>query len=166
MNGLLRWVFAGLLVFAAVLVFSTTDPSSDYVASHFDASGRADAFMSGGVYRPFMLVFVVGFPLFIVFLLAVLPRRFPRFINIPHRDYWLLPEHREQTFRFLERHALLLGCMLILFCCVVHWQVVLANAQNPPRLANGPFLVALSAFSVAVCVWVLMLTRRFRRVSQ
>lgn len=163
MPGLLRLLFATLLIFAAGFVFMTTDPSVGHIASHFDGAGRANDYMSGGNYRLFMLFFASVFPLIMVVLISGVPRVFPGITNIPNRDYWFSPERRTETLLFLEKHALAFGCMMVLFICGVHWLVMLANNRNPPQLANGPFLTMLAVFMVTVFIWLALLMRRFRK---
>lgn len=159
----LRLLFTGLLPAAAVFVYLTTDPAAGYIASHFDGTGHADAYMAGGYYRSFMIFFAAIFPLIMVVMIAGVPRLFPGSINIPNRDYWFSPEQRRGTLLFLEKHALVLGCMMVLFICGVHWLVMLANRQNPPQLANGPFLAMLAVFMAAIFIWLARLMRRFRK---
>jgi len=159
---LLTLVFIALLFTGAGFVLSTTASLPDRVASHFGAEGLANGYMTRKGYRWFMLFFTVGFPLLIVLAIAGLPRLIPQYTNIPNRDYWLAPERRAQAFDFLTTHALWFGCLLVLFICSVHWRVVQANDQQPPQLANGPFLMSLGLFLAALVVWIIMLTRQFR----
>jgi uncharacterized membrane protein len=63
------WVFLILLVSAAVFIVATSGQLPSLVASHFDAAGRPNGFMSRGGYVRFMLCFAVGLPLVVVFVL-------------------------------------------------------------------------------------------------
>jgi hypothetical protein len=157
-------VFVALLISAAVFVAVSSGYLPERVASHFGGDGYADGYMTRDGYRQFMLFFVVVFPLVLTGLIGWLPRRFPRAINIPNRDYWLAPSRREESLAFLARHALWFGCMLVVFLAGVHWLVVRANTVNPPRLANGPFLAMLVVFLAFMGVWTVALLRRFRKV--
>ena len=159
---LLTLVFIALLFTGAGFVLLTTTSLPDRVASHFGAEGHANGYMTREGYRWFMLFFTVGFPLLIVLAIAGLPRLMPQHTNLPNRKYWLAPERRTQAFDFLTIHALWFGCLLVLFICSVHWLVVQANAQHPPQLANGPFLLALGVFLAAMVVWTIGLYQRFR----
>ncbi|MGE0824318.1 MAG: hypothetical protein AB7P18_19655 [Candidatus Binatia bacterium] len=161
-RNLLTLLFVAFLAMGGAFVITTTASLPDFVASHFGASGHANGYMTREGYRWFMLFFVVGFPLFIVFMIAGLPRLMPHYTNLPNRDYWLAPERREQAFDFLTNHALWFGCLLEIFLCSVHWFVVQANTQHPPQLANGPFLMSLGLFVVALIVWISTLVRQFR----
>lgn len=159
---LLTLVFIAFLVIGAGFVLSTTASLPDRVASHFGAAGLANGYMTRAGYRWFMLFFTVGFPALMVLGIGWLPRLIPQYTNIPNRDYWLAPEQRAQAFNFLTTHALWFGCLLVIFICSVHWLVVQANTQQPPRLAHGPFLTSLGLFFAALLVWIVTLMRRFR----
>ena len=157
----LTLIFVALLFAGAAFVVSTTAALPERVASHFGTGGHADGYMTRDGYRWFMLFFTAGFPPLIVLAIAGLPRLIPQYTNIPNREYWLAPERRAQAFDFLTTHALWFGILLVLFMCAVHWLVVQANAQHPPRLANGPFLMSLGLFLAALAVWIVTLTRQF-----
>ena len=159
---LLTLVFIVLLFAGAEFVISTTASLPERVASHFGAGGQANDYMTRDGYCWFMLFFTLGFPALLVFAIAGLPRLMPRYTNIPNRDYWLVPERRGQAFDILTTYALWFGCLIEVFICSVHWHVIQANAQYPPQLANGPFLMSLGVFLTALVVWIIMLTRRFR----
>lgn len=159
---LLILLFVALLFAGAGFVISTTVSLPERVASHFGTGGQANGYMTREGYRWFMLFFTVGFPLLIVLAIAGLPRLMPQYTNLPNREYWLAPERRAQAFDFLTAHALWFGCLIEVFICSVHWYVIEANAQSPPRLANGPFLMSLGLFLGALVVWIIMLMRQFR----
>jgi len=159
---LLTLVFVALLFAGAEFVMSTTATLPERVASHFGAGGQANGYMTRDGYRWFMLFFTVGFPALIVLAIGWLPRLIPQYTNLPNREYWLTPERRAQAFDFLTVHALWFGCLIEVFICSVHWRVVQANAQYPPQLANGPFLMSLGLFLAALAVWIIMLMRQFR----
>ncbi len=111
---------AGLLLLATLLaagahiaIYYPRLPVS--VASHFDASGRANGWMSrdGFVLMYAGVVALIGV-LFAA--IALLLRRIPdALINLPHKDHWLDPARREQTLAWLGRWMLWLGVATIAF---------------------------------------------------
>jgi uncharacterized membrane protein len=157
-----RVLFALLLVGAALFIVLTAQALPGVVASHFGASGRADAYMTRGAYRLLMLLIAVAVPLGIVLLQALVRRRRSAF-NLPHREYWLSPERRDATLTFLDLHTMAFAALLVVFLGFVHWLVVRANAAQPPRLESGAFVTALVLFLAATAVWVAVLYLRFRR---
>ena len=157
-------MFLLLVAGAAGFVWMTSDSLPAVVASHFGASGTAGAFMPREAYVRFMLVFVVGLPLFIVGLTSLTLGSPRARINVPHRDYWLAPERREETISFLRLHMVRFGAMLVVFLCFVHWLVVRANESQPVRLENRWFIGGLVVFVVFALAWAKALFSRFRRV--
>ena len=153
-----------IAVLAAVFVWLTSRGLPSVVASHFDAAGVANGFMTRNFYAWFMLAFVVGLPLLLSLLPNLVFRSEKIRINLPNREYWLAPERRRETHDFLCRHNSRFGVLLTLFLCYVHWLVLRANAVAPPRLPSMPFIIGLALFGVLSVVWVAALLVRFRKV--
>jgi uncharacterized membrane protein len=157
--------FAVVLACAGLFVLSTSAALPDRVASHFAASGAADGFAPREEYRTFMLGFVVGFPFLVTTLMAFAFSRTSTTFNLPNREFWLAPERRAETVRFLVRRAQGFGMLLSVYLCYVHWLVLGANASAPPRLASTRMIVGLVVFVAANLVWLTGLWSRFRRVD-
>lgn len=164
-NGPLVALFAVLLLAAGIFIIGSSGALPERVASHFDASGFANGYMTRDGYRIFMLAFGVGLPLLMVALISGLPRLMPGMINIPNRAYWLAPERREKTFVILDAFALWLGCMVAATVCGVHWLVIRANSVRPPQLDNMLLLGLLGMLFAALALWIFLLLRRFRKTS-
>ena len=75
-------------------------------------------------------------------------------LSLPNRDYWLAPERKAATFQYLAGTGAVYGWLVLAFLCVVHWQVVQANALQPPRLAEGSFFVAFGLFILGTFTWL------------
>lgn len=138
----------------AVYVVLSSQELPPSVASHFGAGGVANGFMTRAGYTVFMAVLTLGLPLLLAIALKMASRLPPAMINLPNRDYWLAPERKGATFQYLASMGGALGFLLLAFLCFVHWQVVQANAVQPPRLAEGPFLVALVLFVFCTLGWL------------
>jgi uncharacterized membrane protein len=151
------------LIVGAVLIGATTDQLPSRLASHFDARGTANGWMSRSSYLLFMLVFAVVIPTGVVAGMSLLPRLSDRAINLPDRDYWLAPARREETFRFLTAHACWLGSLMVILAVALHFMLIAVNAAQPPRLSTPAFLALLAAFLTAMVFWMATLWRRFRR---
>ncbi len=132
------------------------------VATHFDQEGHPDDWSS----RDTHIAFQVGIVLGIAGLMLVLARfniRLPdKFINIPHREYWLAPARRAATCDWIAGILLAIGCVLTLFLGFVYQQVYEANLLPEPRLALQllPLIVGLFIFGTSL---VVMLMFRFGR---
>jgi hypothetical protein len=160
----LAFLFVMLLIAVCAGVAGTSGALPERVASHFNAAGLANGYMTRNAYRIFMLAFGFGVPLLVVALVGWLPRLAPNLINIPNRDYWLAPERRVATLAALDGCALWLGCLLTALAGGVHWLVIRANAVEPPRLENGLFVTLLGAFVAGLVCWIIVLLRRFRKI--
>jgi hypothetical protein len=154
-------IFAALLGGVALFLFATVDQLPDVVATHFDGRGRPNGWMTRRGYLAFSLAFDVGLPLLVAAAIGLAPRRWPRHVSLPNRDYWLAPERRAATLGFLAAHACWLGCLMTLFGAAVHWVILAAHAAASPALAVGPLLWTIGAFIAALGVWIYALYRRF-----
>ena len=133
----------------------------DQVAHHFGISGEPDAWgskttslISHVAIVAFMAVTFLG----ICFAMARMP---DSMINLPNKDYWLAPEHRQQTMHCLQSRMLWMGSLtIILLIDTFHqsYQVALGNAT---RL--GHFWLTLGAYLALTTVWCVALLRRFRK---
>ena len=155
-------LFLAALVATAAFILLTTPGLPGRVGTHFGPGGGADGWMTRDGYRLYMLAFVVLFVPFIVAMVGVLPRLFPRAVNLPDREYWLAPERRETTFAFLTSHACGFGVLTLALLAGVHWLLLDANRASPPHLATVPFVALLGTFLALLAVWMIALFRRFR----
>ena len=90
-----------VLVIAATFVMLTSASLPPVVASHFVAGGAANGFTPRDIYVKLMLGLVIGLPL-LTALMGITSRIPARFVNLPHRDYWLAPERVDETFAYLR----------------------------------------------------------------
>lgn len=157
-------VFLLSLLAAGFVYFSATE-LPPVVASHFAAGGAANGFMARGSYVAVMVTLTVGLPLLFAFLTSFVARLPPNRVSLPNGDYWLAPERRATTLAYLQWHGAMLGVLLALFLCIVHWLVLRANAVRPPLFPESAFLTVLILFVAAVGVWIGALFLRFRRPS-
>jgi uncharacterized membrane protein len=155
-------VFVALLVFAVLFVTGTASDLPPMVASHFDAGGQPNAFMSRSGYIRFVLCLCVGLPVLVVAILAVAYSR-ARELKLPNREYWMAPQRIGRTRSFLVAHAVWLGSLLVVLSCFVHWLELGANRQQPPHLSNQTFAVCMIAFLIAMAAWIAVLMFAFRR---
>jgi len=94
--------------------------------------------------------------------LCLLVRLLPdSLINLPHREYWLAPERRDETAGYLVGHMLWLSCMMSGLTIVLHQMTVEANLQAPPQLSNTTWGY-MAMFLVGLFLWIFMLVRHFR----
>ena len=135
----------------------------EVVASHFVAGGAANGFMPRGQYVGLMLAVVLLVPLLLFFIGRLSSRLPTQFINLPNRQYWLAPERRAATLASLGNFGVWAAYATLGFLCLVHWFVVQANLQHPPRLEQPPLVGAMSLFFVALFIGILIVLGRFFR---
>ena len=159
----LTWVaFIAMLLLATAFVVTSSHQLPTHVAVHFDASGQATSFMSGGQYRLFILAFAIGLPIVLVATLRSVYSRAKNF-NLPNREYWLAPQRIFRTRSFLVAHGVWFGTLFTGLMCFVHWLVLDANRQIPPTLSNQAFFIGLLAFFGCMVAWLGTLLIAFRR---
>ena len=121
-------VFIALLLLAILFVIGTASQLPLTVASHFDAAGQPNAFMSRGAYIRFELCIAVGLPALVVAILWTVYSRATD-LKLPNRDYWLAPARLDRTRAFLIAHGVWFGSLLAGLACCVHWLELGANRQ-------------------------------------
>jgi uncharacterized membrane protein len=155
-------VFVLLLLFAILFVIGTASQLPPTVASHFDAAGQPNAFMSRSGYVRFMLCLTAGLPVLIVFILRTVYSRATN-MKLPNRDYWMAPERVARTRAFLVAHGVWFGSLMVTLTCFVHWLELSANRQQPAHLSAQSFAAVMVAFLIATAAWIAALTFAFRR---
>jgi hypothetical protein len=159
---LARILFFAATLTALALAARQHGSLPERVATHFGADGTANGWMSRdghSVGQIAITFFVAG--LFYVLTLA-LPRLPDRFVNLPHRDFWLAPKRRAETFAWLSSMLFWLGALLQSFLAYVFHEVWRANLSIPPALRLNSLWLQLSLFILTAGL-VITLLFRFRR---
>ena len=148
---------------AAAFIWVTSQQLPPLVASHFGAGGIANGFVLHRRYLFTVLFLCIGPALAIVFPMNVALGNPNAAINLPNRDYWLAPERRAETVEFVRTQMLRFGTALIVFFCYVHWLVVKANQQSPPRIPGPAFVSAVAVFIGFLVVWTAIYYTRLHK---
>ena len=155
-------VFILLLLFAILFVTGTASQLPSSVASHFDAGGRPNAFMSHSGDIRFALFLAVGLPVILVAILSTVYSRASQ-LRLPNPEYWLAPQRLARTRAFLVAHGVWFGSLMVSLVCFVHWLELSAHRQQPPHLPGQAFAAVLIAFLIATAAWIAALMFAFRR---
>ena len=131
------------------------------VASHFNAAGQPDGWMSRGV----LLGFLAGLSLFYLaafFGVAAVVRRTPAaVVSLPNKEYWLAPERAAATRRAITGELFKVAATTQALMIVVT-QLTAEVGLGRRRTLSDAFWVALAAY-FGVLAWRLVaLFRRFR----
>ena len=134
MNKVLHFLFLLLALAVIAQAFWQRDRLPQRVATHFNAAGQADGWMT----RDAQTAAHIALVLFIAVMLEGLARLSPRLpdglVNLPHRDHWLAPERRAATHAWLAGLTRLIGCVLMLFFLALFHLVYRANLGGTPML--------------------------------
>lgn len=156
-----RLAFLLFLVVSPIVVFVTSAPLPERVATHFGRGGLADGWMSHDGYIAFMLVMITVLPLVVTASSGLLPaaarsllkRRAPR----------MGEALRQETVTWLGGHACLMGCLICALMLGIHFLTLEANARTPARLDESAFFAVLGAFVALLVIWLAFLGLRLYR---
>jgi len=164
MKRIVALCFVSLLVLGVAQAFWHFSHLPERVAARFDFAGRPVGWMS----RQAMLGWQLAAFLVIAGLLegiARINRLIPDgSINLPHRDYWLAPEHRQATMDWLENMVRISACGVLLLFLVLFHQVYRANLQ-PGDLTFSTGLTLVCVLLGMIALLVSCLLRFSRRPS-
>jgi uncharacterized membrane protein len=158
--------FFTILAGALVFIYYTSKSMPEVVASHFNSAGVPTGFLSREVYLLVLLVVVLLAPIALVFVPRLALRSPDARINVPHRDYWLAPERRQQTIDIISQQSTRFAQMLVAFLCYAHWLVVHANSSTPPSLSSDWLLAGLVVFMGLTVRWAFRLIGRFSVIDE
>jgi hypothetical protein len=154
---LLACLYAGYFAFLAWSVPSLPPR----LATHFDAAGAANGWMRRADYVRSIAAAAFFVPLLPVVLFGLLRFLPARFINLPHRDYWLAPERHAETAAFFLRQGLWLACLQVALFAGIHYGTIAANLLRPPRLSPGYATALFVSDLLFIGIWLCWLIIRF-----
>ena len=149
-----------------VLAYHYYPQLPDVVASHFDGQGTPNDYTSrdgvfvvfGVLYAGTLLVFLGLGPLF-----GHLPTRW---FNMPHREYYLAAERREDTLRFMTTRLEWFGVATMLLLLVTFKLAFEANLEKDAHLDNASMLWALGAYFLYTTIWLARFLMKFRKPKE
>jgi uncharacterized membrane protein len=132
------------------------------VASHFGPDGQPNGWMARDTHTMTQIGITLLIALIFFALASFLPRLPERFINLPHRDYWLAPKRRAETFAWLSGMLLWIGAVLQVFLGWVFREVWQANLTPTPALKMNALWLQVS-LAIIVMGLIVTLLSRFRQ---
>jgi uncharacterized membrane protein len=163
-SGLPKLIY-GLVAAVGLIYFSFLYPQlPDPMASHFNANGVATAWMpKSGFFLLF--AFVMLFASTPVFLLPwQIAAKSNDKLNLPNKEYWLAPERRGETMRYLGIQMGWFGCALLAMLLCGFYFAVAANLKPDHSFDSSSFYVALVAFLIFSFSLPVRLLSHFRNV--
>ena len=155
-----------LLVVSTFFALNSVEDLPEKVATHFSASGVADAWTNRDHYRLFILLLLVGLPSLLTLVVAGLPRYTNGKGQIPNCEYWFAQERRHLTESFLIGHACWLGCLTVAVVFGVHISILRANAITSPVLATDRLVTMLVVYLCGLVWWTTTFLRHFQRADE
>lgn len=156
-------IFFTLVALAAVQLFYYAPRIPEILGSHFARGGFVNGWQTKAAFfstelAMIVLATVVAFG--IPSIVAAVP---VSLINLPHKEYWLAPERRENTLAYIRVWSAWFGCGLLAFLLFVMELAFRANLHTPPQFNNAAFVPALLAFVAFDTMLVLRLILHFAR---
>ena len=130
----------------------------DAVGSHFDAAGKVNGSSTTKFSYFISLLTTSSFMLVLPSILKYLPTSS---INLPHREYWLSDDRREQTLNFFNGHMSWFGAATMTLMIAIFHLTFLANLSPTKNLNVFLSWTIFGAFFLFMIGWVVVLIRRF-----
>jgi len=152
-------IFFALALFGAVQYVYYAPRLPEILGSHFGITGAVNGWQTKTAFFSIELV--------IILVATVVSFGVPRLIeampvsliNLPHKEFWLSPDKREDTLSYVRVWSAWFGCGLLAFLLFVMELAFRANLHTPPRFNNSAFVPALLAFAIfdaAALIWLIL----------
>jgi uncharacterized membrane protein len=86
-------------------------------------------------------------------------------INLPNREYWLAPERRDATMRYIASTMAWFGCGVLFVLISGTFLALRANLAPDQRFNSEAMLVVMGAFLLSLMSLILRLIRHFQNVT-
>ena len=135
------------------------------MASHFGADGSANSWQPRKSF--FLLSILICASSAVVTFLAPwqIASKSNARINLPNREYWLAPERRETTMRYIAATMGWFGCGLMSVLISGTFLALRANLAPDHRFNSEAMLCVMAAFLLSLMFLMLGFIRHFQRVS-
>lgn len=159
-----RFLYACLFAACLLMMAYYYPQMPQRMASHFAADGSVNGWQSRDAF--FVLMFLVASTSAIVGFLA--PRQIAAKatarINLPHRDYWLAPERRLQTVRYISAMMAWFACGILFVLISGTFLALRANLAPDHRFNAGAMLAVLGVFLAGLFGMLVGFVRHFQKL--
>lgn len=136
------------------------------LASHFDAAGRPNGWQTKQDFFTVMLL-VTALSAVVAFLVPRLITLLPaELINLPNKSYWLRPERRSETQRYLSAKLAWLGCALLFVLLTAAALSIQANLPGHERFDSPRLFRVLGGFLLLLLAGTGLTLRHFYRLPE
>ena len=157
-----------LVLAAAVFVithFMWIAQMPERVASHFNAAGKPNGWMTRGQHSGFMLLFGLGEPAFVLTLIWAMKFLPANLLNVPKPDYWRAPENYPKACAIMLTWAQTLAVAMLIWNTFFNRLIIKANLISPPHLANTDIWPLTVVFVIMIAGSIAWLIWRFRQTD-
>jgi len=154
-----------LLLVMGLLQWANAYPQlPDVMASHFSAHGVPNGWAPKPAFFGIMALGVIVSAVAGFLAPRGIQSRPAARINLPHKDYWLAPEHREDTWRFIRAQMAWFGCAVLFVMLYGTSQAINANLPNIGRFDGDAMLYVMAGFVLFCLLWIAIFLRHFYNV--
>lgn len=145
-------------------VFSLAPSLPEQVATHFNAIGEADGWMSRTQHVTYFTLIGVGLPLFLIgicFATRFLPSSS---LNVPNAAYWRSKENYPRACEILLQWSVWISVATLIWLGMLHYQLIDANRTQPPSLNTQNLIVITAIYLGCILIAVVGLLSKYRRL--
>jgi uncharacterized membrane protein len=157
-----RLFLLGLVFVSLVEATRQWNSAPGRVPSHFDASGRPNAWSSRDEFFMLQIGVTLGIAALFIGIPWLLKSTPASLINLPNKSYWLAPERRGETMDRLVSYSDVFACATVLLLFVVFELTSLSSRGG--SLSTSFFLPVLVSYLVFSAGWTVALIRTFASV--
>ncbi len=133
----------------------------DQLPSHVTVSGEVDNYTAKSQLFVLMLSTIFGTAVFLTLGTLLALKKAPQLVNLPNKEYWFTPEHKQNTIAFVFKIMVKLTIASILMMIVILQSIIwvsLGSLQSPDL-----FIWSATGLLCAYClIIIIQLNRRFR----
>lgn len=159
------YMWLGAVPFFVANIWLATRSLPERIATHFNAAGQADGWMSRDAHVYSFLGLGLGMSAFIVALCFAIRWLPPAKLNLPNKAVWQKPANRPLALSFLFFHAFWLGTLSFAFLAAVNYFIVSANQAAASTLATRGLQITSGLFIAGVIAWSFLLVRFFQKTK-
>ena len=160
MSKKLSWLWLFFLLASISYFFMTYGSLPDQVATHFNAAGNPNGYMTKDSYLSFFLTFTLLMNLVFGAALLTLKKIPVALINIPRKDYWTANPERMEALH--QKLGAVLALVATFMNCVFLFTVQVVYQANTPNVAfqvplnGGVFFILLGVLCLVVFAFLVL----------
>ncbi len=136
------------------------------MASHFTGDGTPNGWQPKEVFFGLTSIILAFTAIPAFFVSRKISKLAPDKINLPNKEYWLAPERREGTWRFISAFMAWFGCALLFVLLYAVSQAINYNLPSIHRFDSRGMWIVLGGFILSVTLGLAYFVRHFYKVSR